>query len=250
MSITIKNEEQIQAMREGGKILAEVLEEICKKAVPGVSTLELDHFAENFIREKGGIPGFKDYKGFPNTLCTCINEKIVHGIPQKDEILQEGDLFSVDCGVIFEGMNTDAARTVAIGEISEEKQKLLETAKETLAVATNIAKPNVHLNEIGKNIQKTVENAGYHVIFDLTGHGIGKNLHEDPVILNYWDGNPGPLLKPGMTLAIEPIFAIGTSQMKTLSDDWTLVTDDNSCSIQIENTILITQNGNEVLTKI
>ncbi|NIA01769.1 MAG: type I methionyl aminopeptidase [Nitrospirae bacterium] len=249
MSITIKNEEQIQAMREGGKILAEVLEKTCEKAIAGVSTLELDHFAENFIRGKRGIPGFKNYKGFPNTLCTCLNEKIVHGIPRKDEILKEGDLFTVDCGVIYKGMNTDAARTIAIGKISEEKQKLLSVAKETLAVATNTAKPGVHLNEIGKNIQKIVEKAGYHIIHDLTGHGIGKNLHEDPVVLNYWDGNPGPLLKQGMTLAIEPIFAIGTSQMRTLSDNWTLVTEDNSCSIQIENTILITQNGNEVLTK-
>lgn len=249
MAIIIKNEKEIQAMREGGKILAEVLVKTCEKAVPGVSTLELDHFAENFIREKGGIPGFKNYKGFPNTLCTCINEKIVHGIPQKDEILIEGDLFTVDCGVIYKGMNTDAARTVAVGEISAEKQKLLETAKETLAIAINTAKPGVHLNEIGKSIQKTVEKAGYHIIHDLTGHGIGKSLHEDPIILNYWDGNPGPLLEPGMTLAIEPIFAIGTSQMRTLRDKWTLVTEDNSCSIQVENTILITQNGNEVLTK-
>jgi methionyl aminopeptidase len=250
MSIIIKNEEEIKAMREGGKILAVVLEETCKRAVAGVSTLELDHFAENLIREKGGIPGFKDYKGFPNTLCTCINEKIVHGIPQKDEILKEGDLFTVDCGVIYKGMNTDAARTVAVGEISEEKQKLLATAKETLAVAINTAQPDTPLNEIGKSIQKIVEQAGYHVIHDLTGHGIGKALHEDPVIINYWDGNPGPLLKPGMTLAIEPIFSIGTSQMRTLRDEWTLVTEDNSCSIQIENTILITQNGNEVLTKV
>lgn len=250
MNIIIKNEEQIQAMRKGGKILAEVLEKTCEKAAPGISTLELDHFAENLIREKGGIPGFKNYKGFPNTLCTCINEKIVHGIPKKDEILQEGDLLTIDCGVIFEGMYTDAARTIPIGEISKEKQKLFETAKETLAVAINTAKPNTHLNEIGKNIQKIVQKAGYHVINDLTGHGVGKNLHEDPIILNYWDGKPGPLLKPGMTLAIEPIFAIGTGKMKTLSDGWTLATIDNSCSIQIENTILITRNGNEVLTKI
>jgi len=250
MSIPIKNEEEIQKMREGGHILAEVLEKTCKKAQPGISTLELNQFAENLIGEKGAIPGFKGYKGFPATLCTCVNEVIVHGIPKKDEILKEGDLLTIDCGIIYKEMYTDAARTVPIGKISPEKEKLLSVAKETLAIAINTAKPGIHLNEIGKNIEKTVKNAGFHIIHDLTGHGIGKALHEDPVILNYWDGTPGPLLKPGMTFAIEPIFAIGTNHMKTLKDKWTIITDDNSCSIQIENTILITQNGNEVLTKI
>ena len=250
MSIPIKNEEEIRKMREGGRILAEVLEKTCEMAKPGISTLELDQFAENFIREKGATPGFKDHKGFPATLCTCVNEVIVHGIPKKNEILQEGNLLTIDCGVIYKGMYTDAARSIPIGKISPEKEKLLETAKETLAIATKTASPNTHLNEIGKNIEKAVKNAGFHVIRDLTGHGIGKSLHEAPIILNYWDEKPGPLLKPGMTLAIEPIFAIGTSQMRTGSDGWTITTTDNSCAVQVENTILITQNGNEVLTKI
>ena len=250
MKIPIKTDEEIQIMREGGHILAEVLEKTCELAKPGISTFELDQFAENFIKSKNGTPGFKGYKGFPATLCTGINEVIVHGIPKKEEILREGDLLTIDCGVIYNGLYTDAARTIPIGTISTEKKKLLHTAKLTLKNATEIIKPGIHLNEIGKTIQKTVENAGFHIIHDLTGHGLGKTLHEPPIILNYWDGTPGPILQHGMTLAIEPIFAVGTSEMETLKDGWTIVTKDRSCAIQIENTILITQSGKEVLTEV
>lgn len=250
MPITIKSEEEIKIMREGGQILAEVLEKICKMAVAGISTLELDEFAENFIKGKGGKPGFKGYHGYPKTLCTAINEVIVHGIPKKDEILKEGDLLTIDCGVLYKGMYTDAARSLAIGQISKEKEHLLKTAEIALEKAINLAIPGIHLNEIGKTIQKTVEDAGFHIIYDLTGHGIGKALHEDPIILNYWEGNPGPILKPGMTLAIEPIFSAGTNKMKTLNDNWTIKTVDNSCAVQVENTVLITEEGNELLTTI
>lgn len=251
MPIQIKTEEEIRAMKISGKILAEALEETCRFAKPGMSTFELDEFAENLIRKNNAIPAFKGYRGFPATLCTCLNKVIVHGIPKKDEIIQEGDLLTIDCGVIYEGMYTDAARSIILGKTSDNRrERLIKTAWEALNKAADILKPGLHLNEIGKTIQKIVENAGFHIVKDLTGHGIGHRLHEEPIILNYWDGTPGPILKPGMTLAIEPIFAVGTGEMHLSSDKWTLTTTDNSDAVQIENTFLITENGNEVLTEL
>ncbi|MBI4231811.1 type I methionyl aminopeptidase [Candidatus Peregrinibacteria bacterium] len=250
MAIPIKNSEEIKAMRESGKILAEVLEECIKRAKPGVSTLELDKFAEEFIIKKGGKPAFKGYHGFPCTLCTAINEIIVHGIPNQNQILKEGDLFTVDCGVIYQGMYTDAARSTGIGEISKDKNRLLKTAKKALNQAIDLAKPGVHLGKISKEIQKIIEDEGFHVIYDLTGHGVGKTLHEEPIVTNYWDGSPGEVLAEGMCIAIEPIFSTTTSKMKTLKDGWTIVTSDNSPSVQEEHTILITEKGAEILTKL
>ncbi|OGJ42305.1 type I methionyl aminopeptidase [Candidatus Peregrinibacteria bacterium RIFCSPLOWO2_01_FULL_39_12] len=251
MPIQIKTEEEIRSMKISGKILAEALEKTCKFAKPGMSTLELDSFAENLIRKRNAIPAFKGYRGFPATLCTCINEVIVHGIPKKDKIMQEGDLLTIDCGVIYEGMYADAARSIIIGKSSSsERKRLIKTAHEALNKVTDILKPGLHLNEIGKTIQKIVGNAGFHIVKDLTGHGIGHRLHEEPIILNYWDGTPGPILKPGMTLAIEPIFAVGTGKMRLSPDKWTLTTTDYSDAVQVENTFLITENGNEVLTEL
>lgn len=249
MAIPIKTEAEIEAMRVSGKILAEVLEKCCNLARPGISTLELDQIAEEFIREKGGIPAFKGYHGFPCTLCTSVNEAIVHAIPKKNQILNNGDLLTIDCGVIFDGMYTDAARSIGIGEISYEKRKLIEVANRALYAAIDLCKPGVHLGEISRKIQEIVENAGFHIVHELTGHGIGKELHEEPIVLNYYDGNPGPILKEGMTIAIEPIFSVGTSKMKTLNDNWTLITVDYSTAVQAENTILITKNGAEILTE-
>lgn len=248
MAIPIKTDREINLMREGGKILAKVLDETCKAAKIGISTYDLDALAEKIIREHGAFPAFKGYRGFPRTLCTGIDEVIVHGIPKENEILKDGDLLTIDCGVIYKGMCTDAARSIGIGNISHQKEKLIATAYQALQSAIDIIKPGIHLNEIGKTIEHIVKNAGFYVIYDLTGHGIGKTLHEEPIILNYWEGNPGPILKPGMTLAIEPIFAIGTSEMKTSSDRWTIITKDHSCAVQVENTILITETGVEILT--
>jgi methionyl aminopeptidase len=235
-------------MRHGGKILAKVLEETMKRAISGISTWELDRFAEEMIRKEGGIPAFKGYSGFPATLCTNINEVVVHGIPRKNEILKEGDLFTIDCGVIYKGFYTDAARSVVIGNKPASKVEMVKTAYEALSKAIDMAGPGVRLGEISKTIQNTIESAGFNVVKDLTGHGVGKHLHEDPIILNFFDGDMGPILKPGMTLAIEPIFSMGSSEIITLKDNWTITTDDQSCAVQVENTILITQNGNEILT--
>ena len=250
MAIPIKSAEEIEIMREGGQILGYVLEETLKIAKPGISTFELDQFAENLIRSKNGIPAFKGYHGFPGTLCTAIDEVIVHGIPRKDEILKEGDLLTIDCGVIWKGMYTDAARSVGIGKVSEEKEKLLKVSKEALKAGIELAQEGKHLNFIGKKIEEIVERAGFYIIHDLTGHGIGKNLHEEPIVLNFWSHDKGPILKEGMIIAIEPIFSTGTHEIKTLDDNWTITTADNSCSVQEENTVLITKNGPQVLTKL
>lgn len=249
MAISIKTSEELEIMREGGKILAETLSSVAKIAKAGMSTEELDIFAENFIRSHSGIPAFKGYHGFPATLCTGVNNVIVHGIPKKNEILVDGDLLTIDCGVLYKGRYTDAAVSIGIGEISPLKTKLIKTAYESLYSAIDVVKPGLHLCEIGKTIQEIVEKNGFHIVQDLTGHGIGKNLHEDPVVLNYWDGDPGPILKAGMTIAIEPIFAVGTGQMRTLQDKWTIVTKDGSCAVQVEHTIAVTENGAEILTK-
>ncbi len=250
MAILIKTDSEIANMRISGRILAEVLDACSKMAQIGVSTKELDTFAENFIRKNGAKPAFKGYHGFPATLCTALNDRIVHGIPRKDEILQDGDLLTLDCGVTYNGMITDAARSIGIGNISDEKKRLIKVANEALAKAIDIAKPGVHVGEISSIIQETIEEAGFHVIYDLTGHGVGRKLHEDPIIANYFNGNKGPTLKAGMTIAIEPIFSSGTNKMKTLKDGWTIVTIDGSTAVQAENTVLITKNGCEVLTEI
>lgn len=249
MPITIKTDEEIQLMKQSGKILARVLRETCKLARPGISTWDLDQFAENLIRQNDSTPSFKGFHGYPAAICTARNEEIVHSIPGKEKILKEGDLLTIDAGVCYQGWHTDAARSIGIGTIPQEKQRLINTAKRALSAAIDMAKPGIHLGEISKTIQEIIEKEGFHVINDLTGHGIGRNLHEDPTVLNYYDGKPGPILKPGMTIAIEPIFSIGTSKLRTMSDRWTLVTIDNSIAVQEENTILITQNGNEVLTE-
>jgi len=248
MAIIIKTPEEIELMRKSGKILAEVLEKLCSLAKPGMSTFELDEFAEKFIREHDAIPSFKGYHGFPATLCTSINEEIVHGIPNKKRILQEGDLLTIDCGVTYKGMVTDAARSIGIGEISKEKQRLIKTANIALAKAIDTVKPGIHLGVVSRTIEDVITKEGFKVITDLTGHGVGRSLHESPTILNYYDGKPGPLLQKGMTLAIEPIFSVSTREMIGLSDKWTLVTDDNSCAVQAENTIVITEKGCDILT--
>ncbi|MBI4235668.1 type I methionyl aminopeptidase [Candidatus Peregrinibacteria bacterium] len=249
MAIIIKTPDQIEKMRRAGHILGELLNILVESAKPGISTKELDNFAEKFIKEKGGQPAFKSYRGYPATICTAIDEVVVHGIPKESQILKNGDLLTIDSGVIYQGFYSDAARSVGIGQISAQKQKLISTAKIALSKAIDMAKPGVHLGEISKVIQKIIESAGFHVIHDLTGHGIGTALHEEPHVLNYYDGHPGPILKAGMTLAIEPIFAIGTSEIITRQDNWTIQTKDGSCAVQQENTILITEYGNEILTE-
>ena len=250
MSSHIKTPKQIKAMRESAKILAHTLNVVTEAAVPGVSTWELDQLAEKTIIKHGGIPGFKGYSGFPGTICPATNEIVVHGIPRKDWILQEGDIFTVDCGVIYEKMNSDAARSIGIGQnIPPERIRLIQTAKKALKKGIEAAVPGNHVGDISRAIEKIIDKAGYYVVEDLTGHGIGETLHEKPYVYNYF-AEKGMKLQAGMTLAIEPIFGVGTGDIITLEDDWTIVTADGSDSVQQEETILITENGAEILTKI
>lgn len=247
-NIPIKNEQEIKALRESGKILAETLELVCSKAKPGIATIELDQIAEKNISKYGARPGFKGFHGYPFTICSAVDEIIVHGFPNKNQILKEGDLFTVDCGVVKDGMNTDAARSIGIGKINQQKQNLINTAKFALEQGIAQAMPGNHVGDISKVIGEIIKDNGFYVIHELTGHGLGKTLHEEPIIPNYWDGK-GPQLKAGMVLAIEPIFSAGTHKMKTLEDGWTIVTADNSCSVQQENTILITPDGPVIITQ-
>ncbi|MFH1218584.1 MAG: type I methionyl aminopeptidase [Candidatus Peregrinibacteria bacterium] len=246
--IIIKTEEEIQAMREGGKILANCLKETAKLAIPGASTLDLDLFAEKYIRDHNGTPSFKGYHGFPATLCTNVNSVVVHGIPKKDEILKEGDIISIDCGVIYKGLHTDSTVLVGVSNISDSKKKFISVAGEALAQAIATIKPGAFVGDISQAIEHQVTKNGYSVVTELTGHGVGRNLHESPVIPNRYEGR-GDELAPGMTLAIEPIFAMGSPKIETLRDKWTIVTLDNSPAAQIEHTVLVTESGYEILTK-
>jgi len=243
-------------MREGGKILGQCLRETAKRALPGVSTLELDQFAEKFLREHDAIPSFKGYQGFPATLCTNIDEQVVHGIPSKNQILKEGDIISIDCGCLYKDLHTDATVFIGVGDkngntknLSPEKKRLITSANEILDIALNFIHDGIYLNNLCETIGKAIKSHSYGVVTELTGHGIGHRLHEPPHIPNQKEGtSSGPLLKTGMTLAIEPIFTTGSGKIITLSDNWTIVTADKSLAAQIEHTILVTDSGCEILT--
>jgi len=245
---TIKTTEEINIMREGGKILAKCLKETADMAKAGISTLELDEFAEKFLLSKGGKPSFKGYQGYPATLCVNIDSEVVHGIPRKNKILKEGDLVSIDCGFLYKGFHTDATVIIGIGEISKTKKRMIMIAKETLSKAIDSIKDGTYLGELSEIIEKNLKRNGYEVIEELTGHGIGKKLHESPIVTNTKESMM-PILRSGMTIAIEPIFALGSGEIRTLRDNWTIVTEDGSVAAQIEHTVLITDTGCEILTE-
>jgi methionyl aminopeptidase len=247
--IPIKTPEEIAVMREGGKILAQCLQETKALAKPGTPTSELDQFAENFLLKHGGKPSFKGYNGYPATLCTCVNEQVVHAIPSKEQILREGDVLSIDCGFFYKGFHTDATVLLGIGEISKENQRIIKTAEEALSKAIDFLKDRVYLGELSEIIEETIRGNGYEVIEELTGHGIGRKLHEPPVVTNQREGT-APLLRSGMTIAIEPIFAMGSGDITTLNDKWTIITRDHKTAVQIEHTVLITDTGCEILTRV
>ncbi len=234
-------------MIQAGKILGQVLSELKEKCLPGISTLELDQYAEKRIREQGALPGFKGYQGFPNTLCTNLNEQVVHGIPDTRP-LQNGDIISIDCGVIIDGFYSDAAFTTAIGKVDPTVEKFIKTAYKALEKGIEAAQPGKRTSEISKAIEKVVKKEGYGIVRELTGHGLGQNLHEDPYIYNYATDDPGILIQPGMTFAIEPILTMHGEAIKTLSDNWTIITKDRSLSAQVEHSILITEKGPQILS--
>lgn len=247
--IPIKTPEQIDAMRHGGAILRETLNLVSKSVIPGISTLDLDQLAEDFIRSHNGAqPGFKGYRGFPATLCTSVNEQVVHGIPNKNVILKNGDIVGVDCGVIYKGMYTDACVTVMVGEVNPEVRHFVKITKKTLFQALKQVRSNGHIGDISAVIQKTLEDHGYSPVVECTGHGVGKNLHEPPEILNIGKKGTGSVMKPGMTFAIEPISAMGNGDVITENDSWSVVTVDFSLSAHFEHTVLVTETGYEILT--
>lgn len=248
MSVTIKSNREIELMREAGKILAAVHDELEKAIRPGMTTRDIDKLGEELIRSYGCIPSFLNYNGFPASICVSVNDEVVHGIPTKKKILSEGDIVSLDAGVIHKGYHSDAARTHAVGKISYEAQKLIDVTKQSFFEGIKFAKAGCHLFEISKAIQDYVEQQGFSVVRDLVGHGIGAQLHEEPQIPNFKQVGRGIRLEPGMTLAIEPMINVGAYDVWWLEDDWTVVTQDGSLSAHYENTVLITDGEPEILS--
>ena len=246
--VSIKSQSEIALMREAGKILAKVHEELKDAIRPGMSTLDIDKLGEKLIRSYGCIPSFLNYNGYPASICVSVNDEVVHGIPHKDHILCEGDIVSLDAGVIYKGYHADAARTYGVGKISDEAAKLIEVTKQSFFEGIKMAKDGNHLHDISNAIADYCESFGYGVVRDLVGNGIGKNLHEDPQIPNFHQRRRGIKLQKGMTLAIEPMVNAGTYEVAWLDDDWTVVSDDGSLSAHYENTVLITDGEPEILT--
>ena len=246
--INIRNSQEIAIMRRAGKIVRDTLCMLEEHIAPGIQTLELDALAEEFIRKQGAIPGFKGLYGFPGTLCISIEEEVVHGKPS-NRLLKEGEIVSIDVGSIVEGYYGDHARTFPVGEIDSSHKKLLQVTKESLIKGINAARPGNRVGDIGNAIQTHAESNGYGVVTELVGHGIGTNLHEDPQIPNFGKKGTGPTIKEGMCFAIEPMINMGSPNVITKSDKWTICTVDGLPSAHFEHTITITNNGAEILTK-
>lgn len=248
MPITIKSSREIELMTEAGRILEIVHNELGKALRPGMSTKAIDKLGEEVIRSYGCIPSFLDYNGYPASICVSVNEEVVHGIPSEHRIIQEGDIVSLDAGVIYKGYQSDAARTHAIGEISEEAKKLIEVTRESFFEGIKYAREGNHLFDISAAIDSHAVRHGYGVVRDLCGHGIGTALHEPPQIPNYKVDRKGVKLKAGMTLAIEPMINMGTWEVDWLEDEWTVVSRDHSLSAHYENTVLVTKGEPVLLT--
>lgn len=248
--IILKSRREINIMRDANKIVAETHEYLRELIKPGISTAEIDSKGEAFIRKQGAEPSFLGYMGYPASICVSINDEVVHGIPSKDRFLKEGDIVSLDIGAFYEGFNGDAARTFPVGEISEEAKKLLRVTEESLEKGIAKALYKNRLSDISHAVQSHVEKNNFSVVREYVGHGIGRDMHEAPQIPNFGSPGHGPLLKEGMTLAIEPMVNVGDFRVKTLDDDWTVVTEDGSLSAHFEHTIAINKNGPEILSKV
>ena len=248
MPITIKSSREIELMTEAGRILETVHNELAKALHPGMTTLEIDRLGEELIRSYGCEPSFLNYNGYPASICVSVNEEVVHGIPSPHRFIREGDIVSLDAGVIYKGYHSDAARTYGIGHISKEAQRLIDVTRECFFEGIKYAKEGNHLFDISAAIGRYATQRGYGVVRDLCGHGIGTQMHEAPEIPNYSQGRKGPLLKAGMTLAIEPMINAGTWEVNWLDDDWTVVTKDHSLSAHYENTVLVTEEGPVILS--
>ncbi len=247
--IILKSERELNYMRDAGRITAGALAEVKKAVAPEVTTQELDDIAAEYIKSRGAIPAFKGYHGFPGNICTSVNEQVVHGIPGLRR-LKSGDNVSIDIGAVINGYNGDAAITVPVGEVDAQVAKLIEVTEASLAKGLELAVAGNRLSDISHAVQLHAEQFGFGVVRDYVGHGIGRNMHEDPQIPNYGPPGRGPRLKPGMTLAIEPMINLGTHEVRTLEDRWTVVTMDGKPSAHWEHTVAITEDGPEILTKL
>jgi len=248
ITITLKTKEEIALMREAGRIVAITLERLSKSVRPGISTAELDAIAEETIRQHNATPSFKGYGGFPASLCASINEEVVHGIPSTDRILSDGDIVSLDVGAIYEGWHGDAAVTVPVGKIGTVAQRLISVTREALYRGIAKARSGRHLSDISWAIQSYVESKGFSVVRQYVGHGIGRSMHEDPQIPNFGPPGRGPILKPGMTFALEPMVNVGTFRTVVKPDKWTVVTEDGKLSAHFEHTIAVTDGEPIILT--
>lgn len=246
--ITVKTNEQISLMRESGKLTRDVLDLIGRSIKVGMTTKDLDKIAYDFIRSNGAIPSFLGYSGYPASICASVDQMVVHGIPSDDVVIKEGQLVSIDVGVILNGWHGDAARTFMVGEVSEQKRKLVKTTEECFFKAVENLRDGTPLGDIGYHVQTHAEANGFSVVRALVGHGIGREMHEDPSVPNYGKKGTGIRLKKGMTIAIEPMINMGTHQVDFLSDGWSVVTRDRLPSAHYENTVAITDNGVEILT--
>ena len=248
MAVTVKSAREIDLMREAGRLLAIVHDELGKAIHPGMSTKDIDRLGEDLIRSYDCVPNFLNYNGYPASICVSVNDEVVHGIPRDDRILKEGDIVSLDAGLIYKGYHSDAARTYAVGQISPEAEKLITVTKQSFFEGIKMAKAGNHLYDISNAVDAYVTSYGYGIVRALVGHGIGTKLHEDPQIPNFAQKRKGLRLQPGMTLAVEPMINMGTGDVVWLDDKWTVVTADNAYSAHYENTILITDGEPEILT--
>jgi methionyl aminopeptidase len=243
-----KSTSEIDQMERAAHVVAETLQLLGEHVVPGITTEELDELAEEFIRSRGGVPTFKGYRGYPASICTSPNSMVVHGIPGP-YALRDGDVLSVDVGVTLGGFVGDSAHTFPVGEISDDAQRLLDTGQAALAAGIEQARTGNHLSDIGHAIQATTEAAGFSVVRSLVGHGVGRQMHEDPQIPNFGEPGHGPILQPGMTLAIEPMINAGAPEVYLHDDDWSISTEDESLSAHFEHTVAVTENGPKILTR-
>lgn len=246
--IEVKNDSELQKMREAGKVTAAVLKLMTELVKPGISTLELDAAAEKTIRSFGATPLFLGYYGFPGTICASVNEEVVHGIPKKDRILKSGDIISIDTGARLDGFCSDAAITLGVGEVSDEAQRLMDVTKKSLYKAIGQVKPGKRLGDVEHAVETFAKQNGVGVVRDYCGHGIGRNMHEEPSIPNFGKPGTGPLLEKGMVLAIEPMLTAGTYRVRELNDGWTVVTADGKYAAHFEHTVAVTANGSEIFT--
>lgn len=250
MQTRIKTTDELSAMRESGRMLATVLGHVSRKLDAGMSTKDIAQIAKNELRRLGGQPTFLGYQGFPDVICISVNDEIVHGIPRQNHVIKSGDIVGLDFGVTYRGMITDSAISIVVGQGSKDANKLVNTTKQSLETGIDVVKAGVHVGDISAAIQSVLEKAKYGIIRDLVGHGVGHELHEEPNIPNYGSAGSGASLQAGMTIAIEPMATLGGEKIKTDADGWTIRTQDGSLSAHFEHTVLVTNEGSEILTSL